>query len=242
MLTHELTILHYHHIDIPPRGARIRGLYTTPDQFDWQLRQLQKRSVRFLTFDDLLRQRDFSGDEATWIILTFDDGTRGLYTHAFPVLQKHGIPAVIYPIVGDIGKESIIWEESTDQTARDMLTPEQIRIMAQAGIEFGSHFNQHVKATTLSPERLQYELAASKRKLEQILGREVLSVAYPFGSYSDRVLEAAKEAGYRFGVTTRPGSNIQCNLLELCRIPVKGSRWHHYFYFRRWLKTIDWNK
>jgi hypothetical protein len=51
---------------------------------------------------------------------------------------------------------------------------------------------------------LKTELGDSKSKLEQILGHEVTSITYPFGSCNERVCEAAAQAGYKFGFSVEP--------------------------------------
>ena len=54
----------------------------------------------------------------------------------------------------------------------------------------------------LKPE----QLAVLKEYLEEILGRNVVVLAYPFGLYNDVVVEAAKEIGYEIGLTIDWGS------------------------------------
>jgi peptidoglycan/xylan/chitin deacetylase (PgdA/CDA1 family) len=238
MLQHELTILLYHHVGQAPKSAAIRGLYVTPQQFDWQMRQLQRLGVRFLTCADLAAETYSDADPARWVMVTFDDGTRGVYDLAFPILQKYRIPAVVYPIVGDLGKEQVVWEHSTDKVPRAMMSVKQVQEMSRNGIEFGSHLWRHVRAKELSSNELANELMESKKGLEDIVGDEVLSVAYPFGSYSPAVMMAAHQAGYRFGLTTQRGTNVGRNWLELCRVPLKGTRWHHYWYFWRFLSAF----
>lgn len=238
MLQHEVTILLYHHVGHAPKSATIRGLYVTQQQFDWQMRQLQKLDVRFLTCADLLNHIYPETDPAHWVMVTFDDGTRGVYDLAFPVLRKYRIPAVVYPIVGDLGKEQVVWEHSTDKVPRAMMSAAQVQEMARNGIEFGSHLCRHVRAAELPAAELAHELSESKSMLEALVETTVLSVAYPFGSYSPAVMMAAQHAGYRFGLTTGKGTNVGRALLELCRVPVKGTRWHHYWYFWRFLSAF----
>jgi peptidoglycan/xylan/chitin deacetylase (PgdA/CDA1 family) len=238
LLHHELTILLYHHVGKAPKLAAIRGLYVTSQQFDWQIRQLRKLDVRFLTCSDLVNCTYPEFGPEQWVMITFDDGSRGVYESAFPILQKYGIPAVMYPIVGDLGKDRVVWEHSTDKVPRAMMTIDQIREMAGHGIEFGSHLCRHVRAAELQEAELKRELAESKTELEAILDKEVVSVAYPFGSYSPNVIRAARDTGYRVGLSTKRGSNIGRDPLELCRIPIKGTRWHHYWYFRQFLSAF----
>lgn len=43
------------------------------------------------------------------ILITFDDGYRNNLVHAAAILLKYGIPAVIFPTVGHIGTDRLLW-------------------------------------------------------------------------------------------------------------------------------------
>jgi len=43
------------------------------------------------------------------LIITFDDGYRDNYVHAFPILKKYNAPATIFIAVDYIGKDKIFW-------------------------------------------------------------------------------------------------------------------------------------
>lgn len=45
------------------------------------------------------------------VAVTFDDGFLNNYTHAWPVLERHGIPATIYLATGYIGTGRLIWTD-----------------------------------------------------------------------------------------------------------------------------------
>ena len=68
-------------------------------------------------------------------------------------------------------------------------------------MSFGSHGHSHLTLVRLSPERLKRELEDSKKILEDIIGRPVTLISYPFGRYNRRVLDAAALAGYEQGLT-----------------------------------------
>lgn len=235
MLPPDLIILMYHHVAEPPPGAPVRGLYVTPRQFAWQLDRLGKAGARFCTFASLAAETGARPEAGPWVMVTFDDGYRDVYEQAWPLLAERKIPAVVYPVVGDIGKSGVVWPESTDRTPADVLTEAQVREMAQGGIEFGSHLWDHVHADRLALPELRRQLAASRDGLARIAGAP-LSIAYPFGAYTPQVAEEAGRAGFRFGVTTRAGSNRGAPPLELRRIAVKGTRLHHRWRFSRDLR------
>jgi Predicted xylanase/chitin deacetylase len=229
-------ILYYHFIKAPEATTRIKGLYTTPNHFDWQLKRLIKKGFTFITFEDVANKRyDVNKRNA---ILTFDDGCESSYVNAFPILKKYGIKAVVYVVAGSIGARNIVWKDNENKDPLNILTKEQLVEMSNYGIEIGSHLCDHVHLPRLSDKDKRHELVESKRLLEAELGRPIYSVAYPFGSYNDDTLKIAAEAGYQYGVTTKSGNNLQADNLELFRIPVKGYAFRHYWYFYKIVKNI----
>lgn len=102
---------------------------------------------------------------------------------------------------------------------RLFLSADEIREMAAAGIDFGSHTVTHAILPQLAPAEVERELAESKATLEGILGRPIEMLAYPDGQYSAVTIRWAKSTGYRVGCTTLTGSFCRNeNLLGLPRI------------------------
>jgi len=90
----------------------------------------------------------------------------------------------------------------------DFLTWDQVREMAAAGIEFGSHTVSHPILTSLDDDRLAFELSESKKTIESQLGRECYAFAYPnggFGDFGPREMAALKGAGYRCALSLEGG-------------------------------------
>jgi len=89
-----------------------------------------------------------------------------------------------------------------------IMTWDDIRALADAGIEIGSHTRNHRVLETLGTDELRDELAGSRRDLENQLGREVRAIAYPVGRRPPAaVRRAVAEAGYRVGLTNASGVN-----------------------------------
>jgi peptidoglycan/xylan/chitin deacetylase (PgdA/CDA1 family) len=68
--------------------------------------------------------------------------------------------------------------------------------------EVGSHSHTHPDLTKLSIDEVFRELDLSKQILSKIVGREVKSLAYPYGAYNNTVVEAVKRSGYIVARTT----------------------------------------
>lgn len=79
--------------------------------------------------------------------------------------------------------------------------------LAQRGHEIGSHSMSHAILTDIDDARLHAELGRSRAELEQWTGTPVTGLCYPNGDHDDRVVRAAKAAGYRYACTTLAGLN-----------------------------------
>lgn len=87
----------------------------------------------------------------------------------------------------------------------------QVKELSDGGMEIGSHSVTHpVLAQVKDDAQLRMELHDSKSEIERRTGQPVVSIAYPVGgpgAYDDRVVEATREAGYRFAFTYEAGPN-----------------------------------
>lgn len=118
------------------------------------------------------------------IILTFDDGEMNNFLHAFPLLKEFGLSAYFFVTVDRIGKPGY-------------MGPTELQILSLAGMTVGSHGLTHRILTGLGDDELQRELTESRKTLEAILARPVISFSIPRGFYDERVLRFTREAGYR---------------------------------------------
>jgi peptidoglycan/xylan/chitin deacetylase (PgdA/CDA1 family) len=102
----------YHRV-LPPdhadRAFEQPGMYVSPATFDLHV-QLLKRHFTLVHLDEWVR-RALSGealpDQACAV--TFDDGWRDNFEHAFPVLRRHAAPATIFLVSGMTGTNSDFW-------------------------------------------------------------------------------------------------------------------------------------
>lgn len=89
------------------------------------------------------------------------------------------------------------------------LTWDEVRVLAQAGIEFGAHTMTHPILPNLEdPESIYEEIAGSGKRLEQELGRAPMHFCYPNGDFNEAVLQAVERCGFQTAVTVRSGMNI----------------------------------
>lgn len=108
-----LSILAYHRVlDIGPEDAFAHDpelVSASPAEFEWQMRALL-RHYRPVRLGDALR--DLERGKALVpgaVAITFDDGHRDNYEHAFPILARLGIPATIFLATGYIDRPGTFW-------------------------------------------------------------------------------------------------------------------------------------
>ncbi|MBI5964393.1 MAG: polysaccharide deacetylase family protein [Chloroflexi bacterium] len=144
------------------------------------------------------------------IMITFDDGNLDNYTNAFPVMQKYGFNGTLYVVGTYIG-------------APQYMNVEQIKEVARAGWEIGSHGMTHPDLEKLDLQTQNYEIVDSRWYLENKLGLPILTFAYPFGVSSCGVNNIVYKAGYIAGMSIGATPD-QCKseLYNLHRFVVKG--------------------
>jgi peptidoglycan/xylan/chitin deacetylase (PgdA/CDA1 family) len=129
------------------------------------------------------------------VLLTFDDGLADFYTGALPILQQYNFPATLYVVTGFMNGTSR-WLLSEGEGNRPMLTWEQLAEIQAAGVECGGHTHTHPQLDTISLARARNEITQCKKILEDHLGQEVRSFAYPYGYHTNAVKQAVQDAGY----------------------------------------------
>jgi len=141
------------------------------------------------------------------VSVTFDDGYQNIVDNALPELAKRGIPATIFVVTGALGVTPN-WEDysgGTDLAMREIImTAEQLRSLPSDLVQIGSHTRTHPMLARLPEQQVREELAASRKMLEEIIGREVKLFSFPYGSFNADVIAWCQDAGYERVFTTVP--------------------------------------
>lgn len=129
-------------------------------------------------------------------MLTFDDGGASS-TWIAAELERRGWRGLFFVITERIGEPGF-------------LDREQIRALAAAGHEIGSHSHSHpARMAALSAGELASEWRSSRERLAELLGEPPRSAAVPGGSVSERVIAEAAQAGYERLFTSTPSPRAQ---------------------------------
>jgi len=164
--------------------------------FEQQLQHLSKYNIKTLTFNDLGKSENL---KLRSVILTFDDGYRDNYELLLPMLIKYNARAVIF-VLADQHMKHNCWRSSRVAEAPLMDTHMMMSCLNTQLIEIGSHGWSHKNLTMLNDQELDKEVRGSRMVLEDRLGVQIKSFAYPGGAWESREREAVQMAGYGFGV------------------------------------------
>jgi peptidoglycan/xylan/chitin deacetylase (PgdA/CDA1 family) len=188
-------------------GADPHGLFVTPEMFGEHLDAIQSRRYELSTVGELWgRVRDDAHVRGRGAI-SFDDGLAQTTRVGVTMLLGRGLPCSMYIAPGLLGRPH-------PDLAREMIMDaREVVELAEAGVEIGSHTVDHVQLNELPFEQALDQLRRSKAVLEDMLGKPVTSLAYPYGTPNAQALRAARSAGYEFACgCTGAGPWLQFNL------------------------------
>jgi peptidoglycan/xylan/chitin deacetylase (PgdA/CDA1 family) len=212
-------VLTYHRF-----GASVRDPFCVAvDEFARQMDWLSQRglAISLAELRAFLRDRKSLPDGA--VLVTIDDGCPSVVAHALPVLERFRIPAVVFVPAGEITEDRHV---GGPESADARMSWDDLRTLADAGIDVGSHAWSHRSLGRLAPEEARAEALRSRCELERRLERSVTAFAYPFGTRADfspatRTILAS--AGYDLAFTSQHGTvRPTMDALALPRVKVEG--------------------
>lgn len=160
----------------------------TPQVFEAQMTRLSELGYRVVSLRQAQAEREETGD---WldksVVLTFDDGYANVHEHALPVLIRHGFSATIFVVAGHVGRAND-WAPPSCLGRQTMLSWNQVKDLADHGVEIGAHTLSHPDLSGLEAEVVEREIVGSVEEINSQLSEPVQTFAYPFGSISDEAV------------------------------------------------------
>lgn len=203
-----IPILMYHVIATPPPGTPDVGLWVPERTFAAQMDRLRSAGYHAIT---LRAAYDAWHAGAPLprrpVVVSFDDGYRGDYTRARPILRRLGWPGVLNLLLANV--------------RRGDLTAPEVRALIAAGWEVDSHTLTHPDLTTVPDAQLRRELVDSRREIRRRFAQPADFFCYPSGRYDARVEAAVRAAGYRGATTTDEGYGVAGERFTLKRVRVQ---------------------
>jgi len=211
-----ITVLMYHEVTGEKSKRReAPSLYVSIEDFLNHLEYVEEKQYK--TADTKIFTKFENSDREKKVMFTFDDGYEGNYRLVFPALKKYNMKGVFFISTDLVGKDN-------------MLSWENLKGMSKEGMDIQSHTVTHRPLVKLSDKEIKKELYLSRIILEDNLNKNVEFLSLPHGLYNKKVLESAKETGYKAIFCSYPGYTTQfCPDLPVSRIQIKGSYSLGYF-------------
>lgn len=176
-------------------------------------------------------------DRRTPMVLTFDDGYRDLYTHAFPIVCELQVPITLFIIPGYIGSGNCFWWEAGDLFVEQA----QVDKVTIEGCTY--HLGQHEERKALAQviyARTRHSRSVAEREAFLTLVREELAIPSLILPEEEAVLNWAEiremeESGWvSFGAHTmhhpvlaylKDAVEVRCEVSE-CRTKIEQQLGH----------------
>jgi peptidoglycan/xylan/chitin deacetylase (PgdA/CDA1 family) len=213
-------ILLYHAFTRP--GERRSRYVVSARRFARQLRWLKRRGYNVVSLRSYLVSRsEHRLPPARSVVITIDDGYADNAAVAKPILDRFGFPATIF-IVSGAGLTNAWSPGEPALAARPLIRLSELPRLTGT-FDFGAHTRSHCRLDEVEPALARSEIRESKRELEETLGADVDSFAYPYGAYDASAREVVREAGFSGACTVNIGANVPCtDSFELRRLEIRG--------------------
>ena len=123
---------------------------------------------------------DMSATGQKYVTISVDDG-HPTDLRTVDLLMRYGLKATFYIPAAN--------------SERTVMRPNEIREIDRL-FEVGSHTLNHLRLTSIPPERAWREIWEGKQASEDMLGHEVVSFCYPGGKFNRRVERLVAKAGF----------------------------------------------
>jgi peptidoglycan/xylan/chitin deacetylase (PgdA/CDA1 family) len=211
-------IFNFHHIEANPKHLSRKHLTVTPKGLGRMIDTLLWAGLRPVGLPEVLARQTKGAPPAGTdkeFMLTFDDGFENFLTEAVPVLEAKNCPGTVFVLAHRFSGTNAWDQGDLPEAERDQLMSEaQIASLASHAplITVGSHGLMHKRFSKLSLPELQHELNTSYTIIQQVAGQAFVPViAYPWGDFSQGVLDEMPNTPYRLGLTTQKGMWTEAN-------------------------------
>lgn len=147
------------------------------------------------------------------VTLSYDDGVV-FDEKLIEIMSKNGLKGTFNINTGMYLSE----EESRTEWYGRMKLSEAKKLYTDSGNEIAVHALTHPHLEQLNETEIIYEIIEDRKNIEREYGVIAKGMAYPFGTYNDRVLEVLKNCGISYSRTVKTTENFQ--------LPENWLTWH----------------
>ena len=156
----------------------------------------------------------FPGGLRKALTLSYDDGVEQ-DRQLISILRRHGLKATFNLNSGCIPPEGTTYAPGTIHRRMPLSWCQET--YAGEDIEVAAHCLTHASLTELTPPQIAHEVLKDRENLERDFGGIIRGLAYPFGTYSDEVVQTLRATGaaYARTVVSTRGFSIPTDWLRL---------------------------
>jgi peptidoglycan/xylan/chitin deacetylase (PgdA/CDA1 family) len=195
-------VLMYHGFGTRTPDADPQNLFVPVEDFERHLRML-RRLFRPLDLGQYMAGWERGRWPARSVLVTMDDGYVSVLDNAAPLLERYGVPAVAFVCPGRFAGTSEWMGETGEEP---LLSADQVRQLADFGVEVGVHGMDHTLLPGLSDEELHTQVVRSQEVLAEALGAPPRAFAYPEGRFDQAAVRAVRDAGYTVAFSVDEGN------------------------------------
>lgn len=219
----DIPVLMYHRVINDNKYAGTYDTHVTLKNFEQQMKYIKENGYEAITFEDIANGEYKKRFDKKYVIITFDDGYKDNLINALPILKKYNLKAVLFYVTDQTyNKWDIDVEDRPKEKRFELMNLEEIKEFYESGlIEIGGHTTTHLDMPLIEKEKLKTDLEDSKAKIRNIVGKEPVAFAYPWGRNNEICRKLVEEVGYKFAVSTESGSAcFSDDLFEIVRVGI----------------------
>ena len=198
-----IPVLTYHDI-----GDASNPFTVKPQEFEAQIKYLVQQGYTFMVPGDLdLFLRNKKKYPKKSVMITFDDGCKGVYTYAYPVLKKYRVRVTLFVVCMFLEREGFVSFADLDEMVSSGLFfigshtysshhsfyyPDEKKTLPATIRQVGESVSDYQK-------RMQQDLSMSLEMLSMMYPYLLINTfSYPYGEYNQELTQLVKEAGFTY--------------------------------------------
>lgn len=224
-------VLFYHRIaDTHPNGWTM-SVSMFERQIDWLAERFD-----FVSLREAQRRLLTRTNHRPSITITFDDGYGENCEHAIPLLLRREIPFTYFVSTQIVRDQSAFPHDLKAGIRLRPNTIEELRAMAEAGVDIGAHTRTHPDlGKSIDSRWLEEEINGSFDDLAGWTGQRPTSFAFPFGQTVNMTPQA-------MAVAKAAGAQAICSAYGAYNLPEQISDPHGALHVRRIHADPEWSR
>ncbi len=211
----QVTSFIYHRFD----ETRYPSTNISTDIFTQQLDYVSASKIEIMSLGEVA-DRLAKGEKLPDHAISFcvDDAFRSFSEAGMPIIRRYNLPVTLFVNTDSVGTPGYLnWDE--------------LKQLAEEGVEIGNHTASHAYLVELKnneslqqwEERIRTDIEKAQSQFEKHLGFKPTLFAYPYGEYSDRVVDVIKSLGFNAAFAQQSGVIYdQSDRFILPRFPMGG--------------------